>query len=96
MSEPKCLGPCLSHCYKCSSVTVVMANFSFVYLMASVIYLIVTCHVGTPFRDSLTREQKIIKRESAYVRAKIFWVGIVISLVTVLILKPFRPTRDSH
>jgi hypothetical protein len=59
------------------------------YILASVYYLLKTLNIGTPFNDSLTIEQIKIKKESASTRRIIFVEGIVLSLVFIIIYRPF-------
>lgn len=59
------------------------------YILGSIYYLIVTMYVGTPFKDSLTKKQLLIKKKSANVRRNIFYQGIIISTIILTVLKPF-------
>jgi len=45
--------------------------------------------VGTPFKDSLTKEQIQIKKESAKIRKNIFYQGVGLSFVLLMYYKPF-------
>ena len=85
----KCSGPCLPNCSKCGWKTVLMARVSFVYVVASLVYLVATRCVGTPFRDSLSEEQKRIKSCSAKKRGLVFLIGAVIGVGIVVATKPF-------
>lgn len=60
------------------------------YILGSVYYLIVTRYVGTPFKDSLTKKQLLIKKKSANVRRNIFYQGIIISTIVLIVTKPFN------
>ena len=60
------------------------------YIFATIFYLINTINIGTPFKDSLTQEQKEIKKKSAKIRGKIFYVGIIIGIVFCMIIRPFK------
>ena len=82
-------GPCLDHCYKCPRVTMIMANISFIHIFACIVYLVMTRKIGTPFYDSLTKEQLKIKKKSVAVRKKIYMIGIVIGIVILIFWKPF-------
>jgi len=48
-----------------------------------------TRNIGTPFRDSLNKEQLEIKKKSANQRRTIFYTGIVVSAMVVFLLEPF-------
>ena len=61
-----------------------------IYIFASAYYIIRTKNIGTPLKDSLTDEQKIIKKQSAKIRKKIFYCGIIIGTAIIFILKPFE------
>tara|TARA_B100000900_G_C20464420_1_gene668682 strand:- start:461 stop:607 length:147 start_codon:yes stop_codon:yes gene_type:complete len=45
--------------------------------------------MGTPFKDSLTEKQKEIKQQSVNQRKTIFVQGVILSLVFILLGKPF-------
>ena len=74
------------HC----KVSKYMAYLMLAYCLASVYYLIRSRSIGTPFNDSLTDAQKIIKARSSKQRRNIFIRGIVISLIILVIFKPFE------
>jgi len=59
------------------------------YIIASIYYLIQTRNIGTPFKDSLTLEQIEIKQKSVFIRKNIFIQGVVISLVFIMVYRPF-------
>jgi hypothetical protein len=68
-------------------ITRLLAAIAFLYIFASVWYMINTKNIGTPFRDSLTPEQLKIKKQSADIRSKIFYQGITWgAIVGVIIL----------
>lgn len=60
------------------------------YCMASIYYFVRTRSIGTPFNDSLTNEQREIKKKSASVRKNIFIQGLVGSLIVLIIFRPFH------
>ena len=60
------------------------------YIIASIYYIVSTMRIGTPFKDSLTEEQKKIKKESADKRRSIFFQGIFISIIILKIFNPFK------
>lgn len=76
----------------CSPVVAAFAYISIAYLGASILYLIIVWAMGfgTPFRDSLSEEQKCIMKKSKRNRSASFAVGIVI---TAALLAVFRPLR---
>jgi len=84
-----CEGPCLSHCYRCPFATVALSNIAIVYVIASVIYIICTRSLGTPFWNKLTCEQRKIKNEASAKRGRIFVIGIVVGMVVLVCWKPY-------
>ena len=76
-------------CYYCPNHVMGFAYLSMIYLISCVFYLIVTHCIGTPFLDSLTEEQKRIKKASAQKRRNIFLIGIVIGIIALHIANPF-------
>lgn len=61
-----------------------------VYSLASMYYLARSRSVGTPFNDSLTDAQREIKLESSRVRRQIFIEGVMLSLLILLVMNPFK------
>lgn len=86
----ECKGPCLPHCYRCSPCALVLAHLSLVYLGACIGYLARTRSMGTPFMDSLTDEQRSIKKQSALARRDAFVQSAVVTMVLLYIWSPFR------
>ena len=76
--------------FQCNRTTMILSYICIVYISASLIYLILTRSIGTPFNDSLTEKQRCIKKESALIRKKIFLLGIIISLIGIFIVRPFQ------
>lgn len=70
-----------------------MARLSFVYLLASIVYLIATRCIGTPFKDSLTEEQMEIKACSSKKRGLIFLIGIVVGIGVLICIRPFHKKK---
>ena len=86
----RCSGPCLPHCYRCSPLVMMLAYVAIAYAMTCVGYLLLSRTVGTPFFDSLTEEQRAIKRLSAAVRYRAFRDAGIASVVLLTLWKPFR------
>ena len=61
-----------------------------IYTLSSLFYLVSTRTIGTPFNDSLSEEQRKIKKESAEVRKNIYVQGILLSTLLVFISQPFQ------
>ena len=67
-----------------------LAYLAAAYLIASVIYLFVNwCCLDTPFKNSLTKEQRHLKHYSAQIRSRVFWGGIVLAALLLYALAPF-------
>ena len=77
-----CTGP--------SRTTAVLAYLAAAYLIASVIYCVLTVPFGTPFNDSLTDTQKTLKRAAACRRGAMFAVGVGVAAVTLAVWRPIR------
>ena len=75
----------MSYC----KISVVLAYSMSIYTIASLYYFIRTRSVGTPFKDSLTEEQRKIKKESAKIRSNIFYQGVGLAFVLLIIFRPF-------
>ena len=71
-------------------IPIYLAYAATVYIVASVYYMVRTRFVGTPFADSLTPRQIKIKNKSANVRRTIFYEGIGISILVLVLLQPFK------
>ena len=71
-------------------ISVYLAYGMAVYCLACIYYIVMTRNVGTPFRDSLNENQLKIKMESASIRRNIFYQGVALGLVSMIILRPFK------
>lgn len=71
-------------------ISVYLAYTMASYFFASIYYLIVSRFAGTPFYDSLTKKQLKIKNESVRTRRNIFYQGTVLSLIGLILFKPFH------
>lgn len=71
-------------------VSVFLAYSMVIYTISSFYYYIRTRTVGTPFKDSLTQQQIEIKKKSAQVRRNIFYQGVVIGIITLILFQPFK------
>ena len=65
------------------------------YCLASVYYMVRSRSVGTPFTDTLTPEQQVIKQHSASVRKSIFIEGAVLAGAYLFFIKPFESCHSS-
>lgn len=74
-------------------VSIYLAYAASIYIGASLYYLIRTKmfnDVGTPFNDSLTAEQRIIKETSSGIRLNIFVQGLLGTILLLIALQPFK------
>lgn len=71
-------------------ISIYLAYGMAIYIFASIFYLIYTRNIGTPFNDSLTKKQLLIKKQSTKQRGKIFCSGIIIAVILSYIFKPFK------
>ena len=74
----------------CSLIVGALAYFSLAYLIASVVYLVATRCLGTPFRDSLSSSQIHIKKSSQRVRGLVFSGGLMVAILLLVALRPLR------
>tara|TARA_Y100001970_G_scaffold276662_1_gene379692 strand:- start:475 stop:753 length:279 start_codon:yes stop_codon:yes gene_type:complete len=72
-------------------VSTIFAYFSIAYIVASIYYFIVTRSYGTPFKDALKKYPELlkIKQKSASKRAQAFYIGLLIGVSGLVLLKPF-------
>lgn len=75
----------MNHC----KVPVFFAYLSIAYIASSVYYMIMTRKLGTPFNDSLTKEQREIKEKASRERKAIFCNGIMLSVILIVVIQPF-------
>ena len=71
-------------------ISIFLAYLMLIYFITSIYYLLVTRNIGTPFNDSLTYQQLIIKKKSSMKRRNIFIQGIIFSSLLCIIIRPFR------
>ena len=80
------------HDCHCSPAVAALAYVALAYLFTCIGYLaVVHCGgVGSPFNDSLTPEQREIKKRSAHTRSRIFWGALLVSVLVLAVLRPLR------
>lgn len=67
-----------------------LAYAMLIYIIASLLYLIITRFIDTPLINSYTEEQKNIKKRSATKRGYIFLIGLVIATILIFVFQPFE------
>ena len=92
MAHGECQGPCLWWCSRAQGArtTALLAYAALTYVLASALYMLVTRCMGTPFLDSLTPEQKAIKKASSRDRMRVFVSAAVLSAATLWAAAPLR------
>tara|TARA_B100000902_G_C26769209_1_gene649509 strand:- start:140 stop:487 length:348 start_codon:yes stop_codon:yes gene_type:complete len=71
-------------------VPTLLAYAACAYIIATFYYIYETRNIGTPFKDSLTKKQKKIKKKSAKKRGGIFYKGLAIGAAIMFFLQPFN------
>ena len=71
-------------------ISTYLAYLAIIYIIGSIYYIVVTRSYGTPFRNSLTPEQKRIKNQSVSKRKQTFYMGLGIGAVLLLLFRPFK------
>ena len=74
--------------WQCPAHVALLAYAALAYTMACVGYLLITRSYGTPFDDTLTEDQRAVKRASAEARAQAFWSALVVSAVVLALWRP--------
>lgn len=72
------------------TVTDGLASLALIHIIASIVYIVGTRDIGTPFMDSLTEEQRVLKRESAKKRGGIFSFGVLVGVALVVAVRTWR------
>ena len=70
-------------------IPTLLAMLAAVYILASMYYMFMTRNIGTPFRDSLDEKQLEIKYAAVKKRGGIFYTGVMIAVLVVLVVDPF-------
>ena len=70
----------------------ILSYVSCAYLLASLFYLLITACYGTPFKNAIKKypELESIKKYSASIRYNAFLISLVISIIILLVLRPFK------
>lgn len=70
-------------------ISIYLAYGMSIYVLASIYYVLKTRTIGTPFNDSLTPKQVVIKNKSSNIRRNIFFQGVACAGIGLLIFRPF-------
>lgn len=75
--------------YRCNAITATLAYAALAYAITSVVYLVIArTTMGTPFKDSLTEDQRRILAASKAERRRAFCIGVAFAVLTLGILRP--------
>ena len=66
------------------------------YCIACAYYMFRTQNIGTPFKDSLSKNQLKIKKESSKTRSEIFFQGLGIGCALMFFLNPFNSCFEKN
>lgn len=71
-----------------------LAYLAMGYIIACILYLLLTRNIGTPFGDAIKQYPDLmtIKAKSVGVRSNIFYIGVLLAAVILFILRPFKLT----
>jgi hypothetical protein len=73
---------------ECSFSILILSNIALVHLVACIVYMLISVNLDTPFKNSLSEEQKKIKHESAKVRRKLYTSGLFLGMFVVYFINP--------
>ena len=85
-SSPPSTNPLMQKC----TVPVVLAYLMGAYILASAGYLLFTAQMGTPFKNSLSEEQRVLKKQSTGRRGAVFGLSFAVALVFLIYWGPFK------
>ena len=76
---------------KVCQISTLLAYLSSIYILSSIFYLITTRHLGTPFKNAVSKYPELvkIKKTAVHQRKYAFYSGIVISSIFLFIFNPF-------
>jgi hypothetical protein len=72
------------------NLSVYLSYAMVIYCVASLYYFIMSRNLGTPFNDSLTQTQQMIKKQSSSARSNLFLQGLILGVIILIISKPFE------
>ena len=71
-------------------VSIVLAYFASIYIIASIIYLLITKSLGTPFNDAIQKYPELVEiKKSSIERRDVFLQGLGVSIIIMCLLQPF-------
>ena len=71
-------------------IVTILANITVIYFLTCLYYLIMTRNIGTPFKDSLSEHQIILKEKAKIERKSIFVDGLIISFLLIFIIYRYQ------
>ena len=81
----------MSYC----KVPVILGYIMLAYIITSIIYLVISPLLGTPFSNELKKYSKLmkIKKDSTRNRSALFIGGILFSIILLFIWQPFEKCK---
>jgi len=76
---------------KICNISTLLSYIASVYILASIYYLIFTKQYGTPFINEVNKIPRLknLREDSSRKRKNIFYQGIILSIIILIILHPF-------
>ena len=70
----------------------ILAYLALIYIIASIYYLVITRNISTPLSDAINKDPKLrkIKNASKKKRKNIFFNRMIMSIIILTILQPFK------
>lgn len=74
------------------NISTILSYISLSYIISSIYYLVITQKYGTPFKDAINKIPRLkqLKKDSSSKRKNIFYQGIILSIVIIYIIHPFK------
>ena len=74
------------------NIGIILAYISIIYIIGSLVYMVSTHNIGTPFKDALLNYPELlkIKFQSVKIRKRIFYIGILIGILLISFFKPLN------
>jgi len=74
---------CPPGCFRCPTKILFLSYIANIHLIACIVYLVLTLNMDTPFKNSLTDEQKKIKDKSSEKRRRVYNTGLLVGICVV-------------
>lgn len=76
---------------KICTLSTILSYIAFIYIVASIYYIIITRPYGTPFKDEVNKIPRLkrLRELSSNKRKKTFYTGLLFSSIIIISLHPF-------